>query len=59
MMIEDGKMWIQFFSQEPLLAEIPAEIYEKISKDLSAKLDAAGNDAFVVDLDRAKKLLNS
>ena len=59
MMIEDGKMWIQFFSQEPLSAEIPAEIYEKISKDLAAKLDAAGNDDFVVDLDWAKKLLNS
>lgn len=57
MMIMDGTMSLQFMAKEPMSCEIPADLYEKISKDFASKIDAAGDDAFVVDLEWAKNAL--
>lgn len=57
MMVLDGKMTLQFFAKEPMSAEIPDGLYDKISQDFAARIEAAGNDSFVVDIGWAKEAL--
>lgn len=57
MMVMDGKMSLHFMAKEPMSCDISSDLYEKISKDFASRIDAAGDDAFVVDLEWAKEAL--
>lgn len=55
-MIIDGKMSLQFFADQPMSADIPDGLYEKISIDFQHKIQEV-EDSFVIDLDWAKNTL--
>ena len=57
-MIKDGNMSVQILADTPLYADIPAEVYDDMCKQVAANLKVVGDDAFIVDMEWAKRVLH-
>ncbi len=57
LMVNDDELSLQFFAEQPMVAPVPREFYDKVAREFSDRIEAAGN-SFLVDLDWAKEAIS-